>query len=98
MGKKLIFTALLLSLSVAALSQERVTEARSDLEKNLFTLASDEMLGRGAGTEQGAAAAAYIVSRFGEAGLYPGAADGSGRTFLQRFERSSGRRVPCSAR
>ncbi len=52
MGKKLIFTALLLSLSVAALSQERVTEARSDLEKNLFTLASDEMLGRGAGTEQ----------------------------------------------
>lgn len=91
MGKKLIFTALLLSLSVAALSQERVTEARSDLEKDLFTLASDEMLGRGAGTEQGAAAAAYIVSRFGEAGLYPGAADGSGRTFLQRFERSSGR-------
>ena len=41
------------------------------LEHLVSVLASDSLLGRGFGTEQGATAAAYIAGQFKEAGLEP---------------------------
>jgi hypothetical protein len=41
----------------------------SILEKHVFTLASDSLLGRGFGTPQGSSAAAYIAAQMEEAGI-----------------------------
>lgn len=60
-GKKVHFTALLLSLCTAVSAQEQVSETRSNLERHVRTLASDRMLGRQAGTDQGMLASSYIV-------------------------------------
>lgn len=43
------------------------------------------------GTDQGMLASSYIVFQFEEMGLRPGADDGEGKSFMQRFERYSGR-------
>ena len=91
MGRRFIFTALLLSLCTAVSAQEQVSETRSNLERHVRTLASDRMLGRRAGTDQGMLASSYIVFQFEEMGLRPGADDGEGKSFMQRFERYSGR-------
>ena len=77
MGRRFIFTALLLSLCTAVSAQEQVSETRSNLERHVRTLASDRMLGRRAGTDQGMLASSYIVFQFEEMGLRPGADDGT---------------------
>ena len=81
MGRRFIFTALLLSLCTAVSAQEQVSETRSNLERHVRTLASDRMLGRRAGTDQGMLASSYIVFQFEEMGLRPGADDGEGKSF-----------------
>lgn len=53
-------------------------------------LASDELGGRGTGTEGGGEAADYIVEQFKAAGLQPGGPDGS---WYQPFEVTVGKRV-----
>lgn len=69
MLKNSIFLATLLSLSVPLFGQFSTTAEQ--LEKHVYTLASDSLLGRGFGTEQGAQARKYIAQQFREAGIEP---------------------------
>lgn len=92
MGKKFVMAALLLSFWAAVgRAQESAADIRSSLEEHVHTLASDRMLGRRAGTDQGELASSYVVSQFEEIGLYPGSNREGGKSFLQRFEKYSGR-------
>ena len=92
MGKKFVIAALLLSFWAAVgRAQESAADIRSSLEEHVHTLASDRMLGRRAGTDQGELASSYVVSQFEEIGLYPGSNREGGKSFLQRFEKYSGR-------
>lgn len=87
MTKKTILTFLLpVVFAVTAMAQTPDDVLRENLEQHVRTLASDDMRGRLAGSEDAAAAAAYISSQFEEIGLFPGADDNGTKSYLQRFE------------
>lgn len=70
----------------------QTSSTRAALQSHVYTLASDEMGGRKAGSEGSASAASYIISNFREIGLYPAAMDDDGeRSYVQDFERGSGK-------
>jgi len=59
----------MIALSFPVFAQFNVSSEH--LEKHVFTLASDSLLGRGFGTEQGAKAATYIAQQYEKAGIDP---------------------------
>ena len=69
MIKKLTLPVLLVVLSNMASGQ--FTTPPESLEKHVYFLASDQLLGRGFGTPQGKKAADYIAQQFKEAGVEP---------------------------
>lgn len=78
-------------LANAAIAQENVTEKEQAAQRvnyDVQFLASDELKGRGVGTEGIEAAAKYIVDEYKKAGLTSGTADGS---YRQTFEVNLGR-------
>ena len=68
MNHKLFCIALAAILSITSFAQN---ERQQRLEQHVYTLASDEMNGRKAGSEDAARARAYIVKEFEEIGLRP---------------------------
>ena len=68
---------------VEYLQSERLV---SDLERDLFTLASDEFRGREAATPDERRAAEYIAQQLQSAGLQPGGNGQNARSFFQTFE------------
>lgn len=87
---------LLLVISTAAVAEENDKTSTTDpintitieeLRDHMFFLASDEMNGRGIGTDGFARAAHYAASQFRGAGLKPLIRDAEGNpTYLQSFE------------
>ena len=73
-----------LGMAVAALAQSGDSEP---FMEHLRYLASDELKGRGNGSEELELAAEYIAGRFREAGLAPAGEDG---TYFQEFELTLG--------
>jgi aminopeptidase YwaD len=69
MPRKPLFALPLLLSFFPLMAQTPATPGR--MEHHVSVLASDSLLGRGFGTEQGAKAAAYIAGQFREAGLEP---------------------------
>ena len=69
MLKKNLFLTAIFALSLPLFAQFNTLSEQ--LEKHVYTLASDSLLGRGFGTQQGKAAAKYIVQQFKEAGIEP---------------------------
>lgn len=69
MLKKQFLLALTVS-TILPVSAQFSTSAEQ-LKHHVYTLASDSLLGRGFGTEQGSTAARYIASQFREAGIEP---------------------------
>ncbi|MCK5135724.1 MAG: M28 family peptidase [Bacteroidales bacterium] len=59
----------LIALSIPLTAQFSTTAEQ--LENHVYTLASDSLLGRGFGTEQGVTARNYIAQQFREAGIEP---------------------------
>ena len=62
-----LLATLLSSLLLPVHSQSQITSYQ--LQQHVAILASDSLLGRGFGTDQGAEAASYIARQFKEAGL-----------------------------
>ncbi len=82
-----IALAAILALAPAALAAQAAPPAldairREDLRRDLFTLASDSMRGREAGTHDEMRASAWLAERAREAGLLPAGDDG---TYFQFF-------------
>lgn len=76
----------------APLLKGQASPAREALRSHVYTLASDEMLGRKAGSAEAADAAAYIMSNFRDIGLYPAAIGDDGeRAYIQNFGKSPGK-------
>ncbi len=73
-------------ISVASFGQEIIKS--ENLKKHVYFLASDELEGRGLGTEAGKKAASYIVDHFKEIGLKP-----LGGDFLHPFTTRVGQTV-----
>jgi len=69
MKKQLISIILLCFLSGYSFSQ--ISTSSENLEKHVYILASDSLMGRGFGAEGGEQAAFYIVESFKEAGIKP---------------------------
>lgn len=69
MQRKYILITAIINLSVPLAAQFNTPIA--SLKKHVYTLASDSLLGRGFGSEQGAQAASYIARQFEEAGIEP---------------------------
>ena len=69
MRKKNILLSAAIALSFPLFAQFNTPAGQ--LEKHVYTLASDSLLGRGFGTEQGSKAAIYIAQQFEEAGIEP---------------------------
>ena len=67
--RKHLFLSGMLLLALAPLAAQHVDAG--DLEAHVSFLASDEMLGRGFGTEQGDIAARYVAAHFDAAGIAP---------------------------
>lgn len=88
MKSALLLLIIFVSFGTIASSQESVT--KQNLKTHLYTLASDSLLGRAAGSENGRKAAAYILSQFEEIGLAPGIQIGEEESYLQKFGRSNG--------
>lgn len=68
--------------------EERYVESEalfSDIQRDVFTLASDEFRGREAGTPDERRAAEYIAERLRDAGLRPGGEGEDRRSFFQPF-------------
>jgi hypothetical protein len=64
-----LLATLLSSLLLPVHAQSQITS--DQLQQHVAILASDSLLGRGFGTDQGAEAASYIARQFKEAGLEP---------------------------
>lgn len=64
-----VITAAILLLPVLSLSAQNTDKEL--LEQHVYTLASDDLLGRGFGSETGNKAAEYIVGQFKAAGIEP---------------------------
>lgn len=60
-------------------------QVRGNLRKHVYTLATDSMLGRRAGSLQGQKAAYYIMSQFSEIGIEKAVSDENGDTYFKRF-------------
>lgn len=69
MFRRLFLPAILITISFSAYAQ--FSTSAQNLEKHVYTLASDSLLGRGFGTEQGQKAARYIAAQFEKAGIEP---------------------------
>ncbi len=69
MVKRVVFLYTVFTISLPSAAQPEISTER--LEQHVFTLASDSLLGRGFGTEQGSTAARYIADQFKEAGIEP---------------------------
>jgi hypothetical protein len=95
MKKTLLFAAILLLFLIPTAPAEEsdpkvsaasLTITEAELRDHLFFLASDELGGRGTGSEGFRIAADYAAVQFRQAGLKPLAADSeSGESYLQRF-------------
>ncbi|MFN0158879.1 MAG: PA domain-containing protein, partial [Bacteroidota bacterium] len=82
--KFVLYTLLSIASGVLTYAQTSSTEITSDeLRAHVRFLASDELEGRGSGTEGNAKAAAFIGNEFKKYGLLPGGKD---NTYLQEFE------------
>ena len=86
--KKVIVVFALLFATFNAFGQDGGLKAR--LEKHVYTLAADSMLGRSAGSDDSRRAAEYIIDNFKEIGLKPFVGDS---TYRQKFSLSSGSRI-----
>ena len=80
-AQKHLIIAFLLFVSCVARAQ---STQRERLSQHVYTLASDSLRGRGAGSADAAKAASYIVNQFEEIGVEPYYKEG----FYQPFERS----------
>ncbi|MEN8227228.1 MAG: M28 family peptidase [Bacteroidota bacterium] len=69
MIKKFFLITILVASTGFVYSQ--LSTPSQNLERHVYTLASDSLLGRGFGTEQGTKAATYIARQFKEAGIEP---------------------------
>lgn len=86
MKTKFIFSLATLTAVNVFHVQGQVPETAYALREHVYTLASDSLLGRKAGSPQAAAAASYIIRNFEDIGLYPAAlGDDHERSYLQRF-------------
>ena len=76
--------AILILVSRSSGEEKRSSQfSQGTLTTHVYYLASDELMGRGTGTEGIAKAAEYIAKYFEEVGLKPGGEDG---TYFQYFE------------
>ncbi|GHU94337.1 hypothetical protein FACS189479_06960 [Spirochaetia bacterium] len=66
---KLTFTCLLIFSTIISVNAETTLKER--LEQHVYTLASDEMRGRKAGTKYAHMAAEYIIDQWEEIGIEP---------------------------
>ena len=80
---KLAFTCLFIFIAILSVNAETTLKER--LEQHVYTLASDEMRGRLAGTEYARMAAEYIINQFEEIGIEPYFDD----SYLQYFWNNS---------
>ena len=69
MKQLILVIASLISLTISAFSQ--FTTDASQLERHVYILASDSLLGRGFGTPEGLKAANYLAGEFRKAGIEP---------------------------
>lgn len=73
----------------AAQAAMPIYDTRSLLEDHVYYLASEQMLGRDAGSPESRKAAEYIAGQFREIGLYPAGEDhdDGSRSYIQNFSR-----------
>ncbi len=69
MNKKISLFIILVAIGLSVIGQGKIDSEL--LEKHVYFLASDEMEGRGFGTESGMKAADYIAEQFAAIGLHP---------------------------
>ena len=69
MVRKFLLISIISAFSFSLIAQ--FTTPAEQLEKHIYILASDSLLGRGFGSEQGLQAARYIAQQYQEAGIEP---------------------------